>query len=86
MNKGSRISIPKLDHGMLSDYFGDPTFFSDPGRVVSIRSDSIRSGAGFVNVPFEHDRSLGQWIDSLKQASISLIYNVQLIFCHDLCG
>ena len=58
--KGSRISMPKLDHEMFRDYFGGNLwrcdFFSDPARVLSIGRNSdpgfvnpIRSGPGFVN-------------------------------------
>ena len=44
--KGSRISMPKLDHEMLRDYFGGNLwrsgFFSDPVRVLSIGRSSIQ--------------------------------------------
>ena len=44
--KGSRISMPKLDHEMFRDYFGGnlwrSDFFSDPVRVLSIGRNPIQ--------------------------------------------
>ena len=65
--KGSRISMPKLDHEMLPNYsvwrkFMTIQLISDPVRVLSIgrdsiqvliiRSDPVRSGPASVNTPF----------------------------------